>query len=48
MIDPENTNIQVEGSLLLESQLSMELCKFLYLTADKLWLVKLEYYSTPK
>lgn len=44
MIDPENTNVQVEGSSLLESQLSTEFCKFLYLTADKLWFVKLEYY----
>lgn len=48
MIDPENTNIQEEGSSLLESQLSTEFCKFSYLIADKLQFVKLEYYGTSK
>lgn len=45
MIDPENANIQMEGSSLLESQLSTEFCK---LIADKLWFMKLEYYVTAK
>lgn len=41
MIDPENTNIQEEGSSLLESQLSTEFCKFSDLISDKLQFVKL-------
>lgn len=34
MIDPENTNIEVEGSPPLISQLSTESCKFSYLIAE--------------
>lgn len=34
MIDPENTNIEVEESSPLVSQLSTESCKFSYLIAD--------------
>lgn len=41
MIDLESTNIQGEGT-----QLPTEFSKVSYLTADKLWFVKLECYGT--